>query len=270
MIKFRYFAFVLFFVLSGLLINSNLSCEEYNAQDIIEKILAVEAVQKEKLKDIVIDAEMLEGEIKDGKFVEKSKFLKKVYIKFLPDTTLMVEKYLEYYKEGEKQSEKKMNDEVKKKLEKKKKRKAKDISNSMYKPFYEEMKDIYEIEFKGLKKEKVNGYSCFEFKVKSKIKDSEHINGSFFFDSKSYNLVRVEFVPAKLVKKLMFKLKKLDMVLNFQETDAGFWIAEKFEIDGQGKAAIFIGVKFAVEETYSNPIFNSGLDDKIFEVNDGK
>ena len=94
------------------------------------------------------------------------------------------------------------------------------------------------------------------------------INGDFYFEAGSFHLVRVDFSPAKLVKKAMFKLKELHMKLFYGLTPEGYWLPREFNIKGKGKAAFFFGVNISGRESYRNPIINSGIDDKIFEVID--
>ena len=91
------------------------------------------------------------------------------------------------------------------------------------------------------------------------------IEGEFFFDAESLHLVRADFSPSKLVKKLMFRLKRLDMTLVQGPTPEGYWLPREFRIDGKGKAGLLFGVSFGGRERYTNPVVNSGLDETIFE-----
>lgn len=238
---------------------------------LIDRILGVEKKQREAVRDVVFDAEYVEGENgKDGEFVEKIRFIKKVYVKFLEDTALFHEEYLEYYKDGELQSEKETVKEAANRLEKDRKRKRRNISYPMHRPFYPEFREDYEIVYQGVAEEAINGYVCHHFRVNSLVEDADHINGDFYFEAESFHLVRVDFTPAKLVKKLMFKLKKLDMSVLYEPTDDGYWFPTRFDVDGKGKAAFFVGVKFAGSEFYRNPDVNGGIEDELFEVDHGK
>lgn len=238
---------------------------------LIARILGVESKQREAVSDVVFDAEYVEGENgKDGEFIEKIRFVKKVYVKYLEDTVFFHEDYLEYYKEGELQSQEKTAKEAADRLDKDKKRKRRNISYPMHMPFYAENRDEYEITYMGVAEESINDYVCHHFKVVSLKEDADHINGDFYFEAESFHLVRVDFRPAKLVKKLMFKLKKLDMSVLYAPRPEGFWFPTQFDIQGSGKAAFFIGVKFAGSEYYRNPVVNGGIKDKIFEVDYGE
>ena len=97
---------------------------------IIERILSVESQMRESLKDVVFDAEYISGKTEDdGTFKEKTRFEKKVYLKFFEDTTWYYEEYLSYFKEGEQQSDDDLRKEAEDLIKKKKKRKGRDISH---------------------------------------------------------------------------------------------------------------------------------------------
>ena len=236
---------------------------------IIERVLAVEQQQRSEVSDVILDAEYVEGENKDEGFVEKVRFDKRIYIKYLADTAWFHEEYLAYYKDGQLKSQKDLEKEARDRAEKKRKRKTRDISFPMLRPFYPESRDQYEISYIGIAVEKIAPFVCHQFRVASLVEDDEHIDGDFYVDAESFQLVRVDFSPAKLVKKTMFRMKELNMSIVYGPSPEGYWFPRQFDIEGKGKAAFFIGVKFAGTEYYSNPIVNSGIDDEIFEVNNG-
>ena len=236
---------------------------------LIERILAVEDQQRQQISTVIVDAEYVEGEEKDGEFFEKVRFIKKIYIKYLADTALYHEDYVEYYKDGKLQSQKDLDKEARDRKEKKAKRKVKDISFSMLQPFRPDYRDLYDIEYLGVSPDPVEGYVAHHLEVTAKEDADSLINGDYFFDVESFHLVRVDFSPAKLVKKAMFKLNEMSMSIVYGPTDDGYWLARQFDIAGKGKAMFFIGVKFAGSEYYRNPVINTEIDDEIFEVNDG-
>ncbi|MBN1211099.1 MAG: hypothetical protein JXA92_00850, partial [candidate division Zixibacteria bacterium] len=180
------------------------------------------------------------------------------------------EDYQEYYKDGELQDDKDRKKEEARRKKDKIKRKTYDISYSMYTPFHTDQREFYDFEYLGLAEEKVNDYVCHHFIVKAREEKEGLINGDYFFEAGSFNLVRVDFSPARLVKKTMFKLKELDMTLLYGPTPEGYWLPREFSIDGRGKAAFFFGVNFSGREYYRKPIINSGIDDKIFEVEENE
>jgi hypothetical protein len=237
---------------------------------LIERILAVEQTQREQLEDVTFDAEYVEREDKGEEgFVEKVRLVKKVYLKYVEDTVWYAEQYLDYYKEGELQGEEELQKEVKDRNEKKAKRKAQDISYPMLKPFLPEQRAVYELEYLGVADERIDDLVCHLFRVSAKEPADSLINGDYYFEAENFHLVRVDFSPSKLVSKLMFKLKEMDMSIRYEPTAEGFWLPRQFDVRGRGKAAFFIGVNFTGTEYYRNPQINTGLDDSIFEVADG-
>ncbi len=234
---------------------------------LIDQILLVDARQRDQLEDVVMEAEYLEGKMEDDEFKQESRYIKKIYIKFLEDTALFHEEYIEYYKEGELKSEKERDKKAREKLEKNRKRKTRNVSYPMLKPFYPENREDYEIRYNDV--EEVGNYTCYHFTVKSLVEDDEHINGDYFFETDGFHLVRVDFEPAKLVKKTMFKLNQLDMSIHYGPTADDFWLPRQFDIAGKGKAAFLFGVNFAGIEYYRNPEVNVGLEEKLFEVKNG-
>ncbi|MDF1544538.1 MAG: hypothetical protein P1R58_05490 [bacterium] len=254
--------------LSSLSAQTNGSATDADA--IIKQMLTVEKKQRQMLNDVVFDTEMLEGEFNDdGEFVEKAKFIKKTYIKYLADTALFHEEYLEYYKEGELKSEKDAKNQGKEKIEKKKKRKTRDISFPMLAPFYDENRAKYEIQYNGVTPDPVDGFVCHHFKVHAVEPAEGLVNGDFYVETDGFNLVRVDFAPSKLVKKMMFKLEKLNMSIHYAPEENGYWLPSQFDIEGKGKAAFFIGVKFAGTEFYRNPVINGGIDESMFGDQNG-
>lgn len=241
-----------------------------NPEDIIKRIVMIEKRMMAEVMYITYDAEYIEGETeKDGTFKEEFRFIKKVRVKYLADTSLIDEEYLEFYKDGKLMDEEKLENEAKDRIEKKEKRKAKDISFSMLEPFYDENRELYDIKYNGIMSETVDDYTCYHFKVKAKEEDEQLINGDFYFDVETFNPVRVDFSPAKLVKKMMFKMKEMSMSISYGPVDGFYWLPKKFEISGKGKAMFFIGVSFSGAEYYRNPVINEEGAEKYFEGQNG-
>ena len=140
----------------------------------------------------------------------------------------------------------------------------------MIDPFLPENSDIYNVKYLGLDNEEVPGQVCHHFHVKAVNEDETLINGDYYFESNSFNMIKVDFSPAKLVKKTMFKMKNLNMSILLSPTPEGYWLPSRFDIEGKGKAMFFIGVNFSGTEYYRNPVINGGIDDSVFEVDNGK
>ncbi len=237
---------------------------------LIERILSVDAKQRETLKDATFESQYIEGEETDKGFKEKARFNKRVYIKYLKDTAWYHEEYLEYYKEGQLQSREDRASAAKEKMEKKKRRKSRDISFNMLEPFTSAKRGLYDITYQGVAAGKVNDRACHHFVVRAKEESDQLINGDYYVEAESFNLVKVDFTPAKLIKSVWFKLSKLDMSIQYAPTADGYWLPSQFSLVGKGKATLFIGVNFGGTEYFRNAVVNSGLSDKLFEADHGK
>lgn len=244
-----------------------LSQDGIDPEALIKRILTVEAQQYNEINDIVFDAEYIIRE-KDGS--TKERFIKKISIKYLPDTALFHEAYLKYYKKGELQKDKDCQKQADERKKKKMKRKGKDISYRNIKPFMPEHRSEYEISYVGVASEKIEEFTCHQFRVRALEPSDQKINGDYYFEAESFHLVKLDFSPSKLTKNLMFKLKQLNISLLYAPTDDGFWLPKQIDIRGKGKAMFFIGVNFASTEYYYNPTINGGIDNLLFEKSDGK
>ena len=139
----------------------------------------------------------------------------------------------------------------------------------MLKPFYPEWRALYDISYVGVADQRFDDLVCHQFRVSAKQPTDSLINGDYYFEAENFHLVRVDFTPSKLVKKMMFKMKSLDMTIMYGPSADGLWLPRQFDIRGKGKAALFIGIDFAGTEYYRNPRVNKGLEDALFEVPDG-
>jgi len=236
---------------------------------LIERILYVEAHKRSEINDVILDAEYIEGKREnDGSLKEEKRFIKKIYMRYLTDTTLYQENWLEYYKDGKLQKPENCDKEATKQTEKKRKRSFFNISYLMLYPFYPENRDNYEITYVGVAEEKIDRYVCHHFQVKAKEERRNGINGDYYFEAESFNLVRVDFSPTKLPKGIMFKLNRLNMSILYGPTPEGYWLPRQLDIEGKGKKAFFVGIRFASTEYYTNPKVNTGIQAEVFEVND--
>jgi len=60
----------------------------------------------------------------------------------------------------------------------------------------------------------------------------------------SFQLVRVDFSPAKMIKTNVFKMKELNLSILYKEFENNLWFPKKIEIVEKGKVMFIIGVKF--------------------------
>ena len=233
---------------------------------LIARIVATDTLWRATVHDVVFDAEYIEGKKNDdGVFEEQARLIKRVTIKYLPDTAWYHEEILEFYKEAKLQSPEDRDKEAAERAEKKVRRKAKDISYRMVSPFLPASRKDYTISYEGMETEVIDGYTCHHFRVSSNEIREDRFNGDYFFDIETFNLVRVDFSPAELVHRTMFKMKEMRMSISYAPTPDGVWLPKRFEITGKGKAMFFIGVSFAGTEHYRNPVVNSGVNDELFK-----
>ncbi|MFQ5498291.1 MAG: hypothetical protein ACE5FH_01345 [Candidatus Zixiibacteriota bacterium] len=232
---------------------------------LISRILAVQKSQRAKLQNVVFDAELIEGKLdKSGGVEENIRISKKVYLKYLPDTVLFTERYIEFYEDGKLKSHKKRNSEYRERLKKKKKRGTKNISFPMLRPFMPQYRDQYDITYRGIADDQIDSYVCHRFNVKAKEQLPGLINGDFYFEAQGFNLVQVDFSPAKLRGGFKFKLRHLNMSVHYQPAESDIWLPRQFDIEGKGKAIMLIGVEFAATEYFRTPIINGTVDDSLF------
>ena len=260
---------MLMLVLSLLLTSVAVMAQEESALEpdaIIQKILAVEAKQRAEIQTVTFDAEYIERESNgNGGYDEKLRLEKKIRLKYLPDTVWYNEEYLKYFRNGLARPDKECDEVADERKDKKKRRGSRDISWPMLLPFKPESRGTYSVTYLGVNDSAVSDFVCHHFKVNSTTEDEDKINGDYYFDAASFQLIRAEFSPAKLGGNLLFKMDKLQMSLSYAPTPEGLWLPKAFEISGKGKAAFFIDVDWQGTEYFHNPQINTGLSDELFK-----
>jgi hypothetical protein len=232
---------------------------------IVSRVLDNYKNQMERINDISYDVVSYDKRTDgDGKVKTTKKYIKKIRLEKGPDGKFHSNEMIyEYYIDGVKQDSADLSKLVAERAEKKKKRGGQDIDYDMTKPLKPENGGIYEIKYEGLSENQIDGYDCYRVRAMARDNDNNKISldtlidAFYYIDTVSYNIVRVEFQPARLVSKLMFKLRALDMSISYEPYDSTLWLPRQFKIKGRGKAALFVGVYFEGEEVYSNPVINS-------------
>jgi hypothetical protein len=234
---------------------------------IIQKILEVESKQRTEVQDVLFDAEYIEREGDGaGGYVEKVRLEKKIHMKYLPDTILYHEEYVHLYKNGELRPEQECDEIAADRKSKKKKRGSHDVSYPMLDPFYPKNRGQYTIDYAGVDDSVVANFVCHHFTVTSVVDDETRIDGDYYFDASTFQLVRVNFVPAKLSSNLLFKLDSLNMSMSYAPTTGGHWLPNRFDISGKGKAAFFIDIDWSGTEYFKNPQINTGMTEEQFRT----
>ena len=227
---------------------------DFDLEALLETVLSVDRNQRDRLDQVVFDAEYVEGETKDdGEFEEKKRYVTKIYLTYQPDTTLFRREYLEYYKDGELQSEEDLRKEAEKRREEKRKRNAGDIAMPILAPLEPDNRPEYEITYVGVTEDDIDGYLCHHLRVAAREEKEGLINADYYFETTSFHLVKTEFSPAKLVKKALFKLKELNMTVAYRPFEDDIWLPVRFDVFGKGRAAFLFGVGFEGTEYYRNP-----------------
>jgi hypothetical protein len=234
---------------------------------IIQKILEVEAKQRSEIQSVVFDAEYIESESNGkGGYDEKVRLEKKIRMKYLPDTVWYNEEYLRYIKNGEVRPSKECDEIAADRKDKKKRRGARDISWPMIDPFKPENRSAYNVQYIGIDDTAAAGYFCHHFKVTAAADEEDRINGDYYFDAASFQLVKVDFWPARLGGNILFKLDSLKMSMTYAPTTEGHWLPQEFIVSGKGKAAFFIDVDWQGVEYFNNPQINTQISDEIFQT----
>lgn len=240
---------------------------------IIQKVLLTHKTAMAEISDLTLDIDSYERRLDgDGNVKETDKLVKKGYLKRVEgDKFLYNEDYNEYYIDGKKQDQKSLKKITKERLDRKKKNRSKDLSFDIATPLEPQFRDIYDIVDQGLSEKEIEGYPCFLLRATvndnstaNKIIDTL-ANYLFYIDTSSYQIVKVDFEPARLISKLFFKFKSLKMSISFAPYDSSLWLPSHFLIEGHAKAAFFVGVNFEGEEIYKNPTINIGLDDSLYK-----
>ncbi len=233
---------------------------------LIDSVLAVRQRQIEAVEDMAFDAVFYERRTDgNGNITEEKRYDKKIFVKNINDSFHIHQQYRSYYLDGVQQPREDLIAQVEKKQEERRKRGGRDFNYDMTIPLRMLYTGMYDVSYKGIAEEKIEGYTCYKLSADAREENDTLMNCLYYVDTASYNLVRIDFSPAKLTKKLMFKLSRLDMTIYYSQYDRAIWIPRRFELNGKGKAAFFVNVYFQSEETYTNPAVNSGLDDAIFE-----
>jgi len=233
---------------------------------LIQKILTVEAKQRSEIQTVSFDAEYVEKESnRQGGYDERVRLEKKIRIKYLPDTVWYNEEYVRYFKNGEARPAEECDEIAAERKDKKKRRGSRDISYPILTPFKPESRGGYNIAYQGVDGSTVANYICHHFKVTSTTHDEDKIDGNYYFDAASFQLILVTFSPSKLSGNIMFKLDKLEMAMSYAPTADGHWLPQQFDINGKGKAAFFIDVDWSGTEYFHNPQVNTAMGDDIFK-----
>ena len=258
-------------VISLFALSANLKAEPVIAVDskaLISEIRNIYRRQHAMMQTLSFEVLTREGKIKDSQFVEESTTNKILAYRFVGDSTVKAERIFAGSINGEPVTPDKLEEMIKKREEAAKKRernrKQGEISLSMYKPFLASHEQLYDISYKGTTTPKNSERLCHQFDVRCNEESDSTVNGTFYFDAETLFMVRGEFSPTKIPKGAMFNMKEMSMELDFAPMSDSVWMPVEFRLQGRAKAMMFIGVNFAVQESYRNPKINDPGTDTLF------
>lgn len=242
-------------------------------ESIISRLQAGEKIQRQKLQDVTLRGSTYERRLKgNGEIKEEKRFDHITYMRRESDTVVKMdihEEYLRYFKNGKIQKDKELTKEVENRLKKKKKGDSNDISSQLSDAFADKHRQAYRYAYGGVTDTLVEGNICHIIQVspnpdRKDKKEKTRIEGTYYIDTLSCRIARVDFHPAKLGGGLVFKLKEVHMTLTYNQVNEHIWLPNYFYVTGKGKAALFFSIRFEREGTFKNPIINSGLPDSLF------
>ncbi|MCP4228961.1 MAG: outer membrane lipoprotein-sorting protein [bacterium] len=152
---------------------------------------------------------------------------------------------LEFYKDGKKEDIPDDDDEDKEELE-------------IKFPFDEDYFDDYEYKYK--RTETLNGKECYVVGVIGKKKTEGYIKGTAWFETGSYNIVKLYGELYKQPK----DVSESSMTMYFKEYD-GHVMPSKIKFYAKATFLLFINKKIYITQKFSGYAFNNGLSDSLFK-----
>jgi hypothetical protein len=251
-----------FFSFLFLVFLSTSSFGNENGDLIIRQIKQSYAKQAERLHDLTVEAEVIKGEPEDES--DNTHIFKTIYLKYLPDTTLVHQQFTRIVKNGEELTGEKLEKAIEDELEEARKRKGQGLQAPMLRPFTPRGDSLYTLHYVGLGVDPESNRDCYLVRATPTKDEKQLIRGLFFFDTTSLLVQRIEFSPAKMPSNLAFRLTKLDLTLTYEPSGDSIAIPEHIEIFGKAKAAFLFGITIRITEYYRNAVINSELSDSLF------
>lgn len=235
---------------------------------LIEEIRRTHDRQLALTRTLAFDVLTREGKIKDSQFVEESTTTRILAYRFDGDSTIKVDRYLAGTIDGRPVNDKELAKMIDKREEaarkREKERKQGEISLSPYKPFLPSHAAAYTLTYKGTARPRNHDLLCHSFEVRANDDSDTLVNGTYYFEAGNLHLVRAEFSPARIPKGMMFNVRELAMALDFEPLNDSVWLPTEFRLQARANAMLFIGVNFAVEESYRHPALNLPATDTLF------
>lgn len=251
MIRLRFTA--IFILIALLLPADSILSEEISLEEIIEKVEKRQSRIVNEIEDAVFLAEALYNEREKNDELKKELVVKKrVYMKRLGK---LHEEYLGMILNGKELHGKKLKKEIKNW----KKRAGKQRETMM--PMTMEGEGAYDYNLIG--DDTFMGKDVWIVGFKSKKKKDGYINGKGYISKDTFDIMRVEFAPAKISR----VIKDIKMSLTHSDIQ-GYWMPVEFELGMKIKVGLFVDLFYrsiSVKETYSDHKLNNQLDDSLFK-----
>jgi len=245
--------FIVTFVLLILLSKTPVLSQEIGLEQIIEKVKVRQSRIEQDIEDAVFSAEALYKEWeKDGKLKKELVVKKRVYMR---RGGKRYEEYLGMVRNGKELEGKELNKEVKNW----KKRMGKQQETKM--PMTKEGEGAYEYYLIG--DEVWKGMDVWIVSFNAKQKKEGYIDGKGYILKDTFDIVRAEFVPAKLSR----VIQDMKMTFTYSEVQ-GYWMPAEFQLNMKIKVGFLVNLFYrtiSIEEKYSAYTFNNQLADSLFE-----
>ncbi len=243
---FRFITLFLIIPVSYLLSEGYVLCEEPSLDYIVEKMKAKQLNILGEIDDSICLAESIYREMrKDGGLKKRVVTKKRIYMK---GTSKRHEECLSMNVNGRMLSKAEMEKEFKNGGD----------QQEVKLPLTPEGEGHYDFHLAG--SGVCNGMDVWMIDFRAKKKKDEFVNGRGYISKDTFDVVRIELVPAKL-SRLVEDLKVSVTSARIQ----GYWMPVKFEMDLKIRVSFLYYKHITVEETYSEYRLNNQLEDSIFE-----
>jgi hypothetical protein len=169
--------------------------------------------------------------------------------------TLSPEKLAEYQKKAD--AERRKAEEHKDEAADDEDGKSDTFSVSAASPWAPEQRDRYT--FQQLPPDTVRGSPCHVVQMTAREKSEELLNGRVWFHQELFEVVKMDFQPAKNPR----FVKKAHVILDFAEVSPGHWLPVEMKTEAAG-GILFIKKSFHLHQTWRDYQVNVGLDDSLF------
>jgi outer membrane lipoprotein-sorting protein len=258
-------AFVLATLVMLLFVSSIASQEDLSLEQILDAAYQKQQESEEKLQDytcqttLVMREPQKDGTSKTLRIEEKTiyhkppdKYLEKYTAITDEDKVLSPEEVAEYQKKAQREAAKNQEKEDKK---------SANLEFGANSPFSPEERPNYD--FQLLPADTIRGMPSYVLKIMPKQKRVDLMDGTVWLHRDIFETIKMDFHPAKNPR----FVKKVHMIMDFDEIQPGFWLPTELKIDACG-GILFIKKSFQMHQTWRNYQLNVALSDSLFVTED--